>query len=92
MHFLNFPCVFIKYNNVEELAIFQSVMKMGLPWLNFQPLEKRDCAVFIFVFSESGRGPGTVQLHRIKQLINSMFDSKKDLKYFIGNIYNKITK
>lgn len=29
MHVLNFPCVYIKYDNVEELAIFQSAMKMG---------------------------------------------------------------
>ena len=28
--------------------------------------------MFICLFPVSGRGPGTVQLHRIKQLINSM--------------------
>lgn len=48
--------------------------------------------MFIFVFPASGRGPGTVQLHRIKQLITSMSGSAKDLWWFIGNIYNKITK
>lgn len=48
--------------------------------------------MFIFVFPASGKWPGTVQLHRIKQLINSMSGSAKDLWLFIGNIYNKVTK
>lgn len=48
--------------------------------------------MFIFVFPASGRGPGTVQLHRVKQLINGMCGSTKDLWQFIGNIYNKIAK
>lgn len=46
--------------------------KWELHWLDFQLFEKRDCVMFIFVFPVSGRGPGTVQLHRIKQLINNM--------------------
>ena len=73
MQFLNFPWVYIKYDNVEELAIFQSAMKWELLWLHIQLLEKRDCVMFFFVFPASGRGPGTMQLHRIKQLINNMF-------------------
>lgn len=48
--------------------------------------------MFIFVFPASGKGPGTVQLERIKQLINSMSGSEKDLWSFIGNMYNKVTK
>lgn len=48
--------------------------------------------MFIFVFPASGRGPGTVHLYRVKQLINGMPGATKDLWEFIGNIYNKIAK
>lgn len=39
MHVLNFPCVYIKYDNVEELAIFQSAMKIGATLAGFSTLK-----------------------------------------------------
>lgn len=79
MHFLNFPCVYIKYDNVGALAYSKVPKKWDLLWLDFQLLEERNCVMFIFVFPASGRGPGTVQLHRVKQLINGMSGSIKEL-------------
>lgn len=52
MHFLNFPCVYIKYDNVEELAIFQNAMKMGATLAGFStPWKKGLCLVYLCITS-----------------------------------------
>lgn len=52
MHFLNFPCVYIKYDNVGELAIFQSTIKMGSTLAGFStPWKKGLCHVYLCISS-----------------------------------------
>lgn len=52
MHFLNFPCVYIKYDNVGELAIFQSTIKMGSTLARFStPWKKGLCHVYLCISS-----------------------------------------
>lgn len=52
MHFLNFPCVYIKYDNVEELATFQSAVKMGATLAEIStPGKKGLCHVYLRISS-----------------------------------------
>ena len=52
MHFLNFPCVYIKYDNLEEPALFHSAMKMGATLATFSTSWKKGlCHVFLCISS-----------------------------------------